>query len=148
MIRLKKKLGHRDKKILIYAILGIVIFAFVSVSFGYTENRLVLNETVLEITGLYGEKIPRVEIGSIELTNKRPSLSRRISGFSTGNRKKGFFATGKGEKIKAIINSQRTPWILIIKKSGEKIYYSSNRESNKNIFKRLEKKFPEASVTE
>lgn len=148
MARFKQKLDHRDKKILIYAIIGVAIFAFVSVSFGYTENRLVMDETYVEITGLYGEKVPIKDIASIELISKRPNLSKRISGFSTGNRKKGFFATGKGEKIKAIINSQRTPWILIIKKSGEKIYYSSNRESNKNIFKRLEKKFPEASVTE
>ena len=148
MARFKQKLDHRDKKILIYAIIGVAIFAFVSVSFGYTENRLVMDETYVEITGLYGEKVPITEISSIELTKKRPSLSRRINGFSTGNRQKGFFATGKGEKIKAIINSPSTPWILITKKSGEKIYYSSNRESNRSIFKRLEKKFPKVAGIE
>lgn len=120
MARLKQKLNHRDKKILVYAIVGIVIFTFVSVSFGYTENRMVINETYVKITGRYGEKVPIIDIASIELTNKRPSLSRRINGFSMGNRKKGFFATGKGEKIKAIINSPSLPWILITKNRGKR----------------------------
>lgn len=127
---------------LVYAFIGIVIFAFVSVSFGYTENRIAINETYVKITGRWGEKVPITDIASIELTSKRPSLSRRINGFSMGDRKKGFFATGTGERIKVIINSPVLPWILITKKSGERIYYSSNRESNRSIFGRLEEKLP------
>jgi hypothetical protein len=101
-----------------------------------------LDNNQLLITGLYGEEIPISEIQLIELTNKRPSLRKRISGFSTGNRKKGFFRTNGGEKIKAIINSNVRPWILITKKSGDKIYFSSNGKSNKSIYEELKKTLP------
>ena len=137
-----RKINPKHKKLLFYALIGALLLAILSVGGGYTENELILDNNQLLITGQYGEEIPISEIQLFELTNKRPSLRKRISGFSTGNRKKGFFRTNGGEKIKAIINSNVRPWILITKKSGDKIYFSSNGKSNKSIYEELKKTLP------
>lgn len=136
------------RKTLLNLVIALIIIAFASFSLGFNENNLLMREKFIKITGPYGEKIPVNEINSIELTSRRPSLSRKMFGTSTGNRLKGYFATGKGEKIKVIINSNITPWILITKKSDEKIYYSSNRKSNKDIYKLLQRKYPELSTVD
>ena len=137
-----QNLNPKHKRIIFYTLIGILIIAIRSVGIGYTENDLILKNGQLEITGLYGEEIPLSEIKSIELTDKRPSLRTRINGFSAGNRKKGYFRTNGGEKIKAIINSNVKPWILITKESGDKIYFSSGGKSNKTIYQELKKTLP------
>lgn len=119
-----------------------MVLAIGAVGLGFTENKLILEDGHLEITGIYGEEIPVADIQLIELTEKRPSLRRRINGFSLGTRKKGLFKTNGGEKIKVIINSNPRPWILITKKSGNKIYFSSNGKSNQTIYQELKKTLP------
>ena len=137
-----QNLNPKQKKIIFYALIGVLLFAIGSVGIGYTENKLILEDGHLEITGLYGEEIPLSAIQLIELTEKRPSLRRRIYEYSFGSRKKGLFKTNGGENIKAIINSNARPWILITKKSGDKIYFSSNRKSNQYIYQELKKTLP------
>jgi len=112
------------------------------IALGFTGNELIFNNQKIEITGVYGETIPLSEIKSIELVKKRPGLSRKIHGFSIGYRKKGYFKTKDGEKIKAIINKDYLPWILIIKETGEHIYFSSGKGSNEKLFKKIEKTLP------
>ena len=137
-----QNLNPKHRKIIFYALVGVLILAIGAVGIGYTDNKLILDNGHLEITGLYGEKMPVSDIQLIELTDKRPSLRKRVNGFSMGNRKKGFFKTNSGEKIKAIINSYARPWILITKKSGNKIYFSSNGQSNETIYQELKKTLP------
>ncbi|MEO9892049.1 hypothetical protein [Aurantibacter sp.] len=137
-----QNLNPKHRKIIFYALIGVLIFAIGTVGIGYTDNELILDNGQLEITGLYGEKMPVSDIQLIELTDKRPSLRNRINGFSMGNRKKGFFRTNSGENVKALINSHARPWILITKKSGGKIYFSSNGKSNKAIYQELKKTLP------
>lgn len=132
-----KKLNPKHRKIIIYAFVGVLLFTVGSVGIGYTENELIWDNGNLKISGLYGEEIPFSDIKSIELTDKRPSLRGRINGFSTGNRKKGYCRTSGGEKIKAIINSNIRPWILITKESGDKIYFSSCGKSNETLYQDL-----------
>ncbi|KQC29838.1 hypothetical protein [Flagellimonas eckloniae] len=137
-----QNLNTKHKKIIFYALIGVLTLTIGPVGIGYTENDLILKNGQLEITGLYGEEISPSEIKSIELIDKRPSFRKRINGFSTGNRKKGYFRTNGGEKIKAIINSNTKPWILITKESGDKIYFSSGGKSNGTIYLELKKTLP------
>lgn len=53
-----QKLNPQHKKIIFYALIGILIVAIGSVGIGYTENDLILKNGQLKITGLYGEEIP------------------------------------------------------------------------------------------
>ncbi|TMM57543.1 hypothetical protein FEE95_13775 [Maribacter algarum] len=135
-------LNPKQKRLIFYVLVGVMIFAIGAVGLGFTDNELIIEDGQLEITGQYGEAIPLADIQLIELTEKRPSLRRRINGFSFGSRKKGFFRTTGGEKVKAIINSNARPWILITKKSGDKIYFSSNGKSNQSIYQELKKTLP------
>ncbi len=137
-----QNLNLKQRKIIFYALIGVLIFAIGTIGMGYTDNKLILENGYLEITGLYGEKILVSDIHLIELTDKKPSLRKRINGFSMGNRKKGFFKTNSGERLKAIINSSVRPWILITKRSGERIYFSSNGQSNQTIYAELKKTLP------
>ena len=137
-----QNLNTKHKKTISYMLSGVLIFAIGIVGIGYMDNELILEDGRLEITGLYGTEIPLSDIQLIELTEKRPSLQRRINGYSFGSRKKGFFRTNDGERIKAIINSNVCPWILITKKSGEKIYFSSNGKSNQTIYQEMRKTLP------
>ncbi|WP_396637411.1 hypothetical protein [Maribacter sp. R77961] len=137
-----KNLNPKHKKIIFYALIAVMVIAIGTIGLGFSENKLILEDGHLEITGQYGEEIPVSDIQLIELTEKRPSLRRRINGFSFGSRKKGLFRTNGGEKIKAIINSNARPWILITKKSGDKIYFSSNGKSNQAIYQQLKKTLP------
>ena len=137
-----KNLNPKHKKIIFYALIAVMVLAIGAVGLAFTENKLILEDGHLEITGLYGEEIPVADIQLIELTEKRLSLRRRINGFSFGTRKKGLFKTNGGEKIKAIINYNPRPWILITKKSGNKIYFSSKGKSNQTIYQELKKTLP------
>ena len=137
-----KNLNPKHKKIIFYTLVGVLLFAFGTIGLGLSENKLLLENEHIEITGVYGEKIPVSDIRSIELTDKRHSLKRRTNGFSRAGRKKDFFKATSGEKIKLIINSQVRPWILITKKSVEKIYFSASEQSNESIYQELKKTLP------
>ncbi|MFS4494523.1 hypothetical protein [Maribacter sp. 2308TA10-17] len=131
----------KGEKILFYALFSVLIFAIRSFGLGYTENDLIMENGQLEITGLHGEKIPLSEIQLVELPDKRPSLRNKINGFSMGNRKKGFFKTDSGERIKAIINSNARPWILITKKIRRKKIFFVKRTIERNKLPAAEKSF-------
>ena len=76
------------------------------------------------------------------MVDQGPSLSKRTNGYSLGFRKKGHFKTTQGEKIKLFINSKEKPWVLIEKINGQKIYYSSGKDSNTDIHKEIIKTLP------
>ena len=117
----------------IYIVLFFALLVIVSTFYkGFEKNRLIFNQSYLEISGRYGEKIPWDSIESVSLTNKEPSFRNKVKGFSFGSKKKGIFSTSQGVRFKAILNSSSKPWILIIKKSGEVIYYSSERSTSKS----------------
>lgn len=137
-----RKLEPTHRKTLFYVLVGVLLITFISVAIGFTDNEIVLQKEHLEITGIYGEKILISEIRTLELTNKRPVLRRRINGFSMGNRKKGIFRTNDGNRVKVFINSHAKPWILITKNSGDKIYYSSSGVANQSIYRELSLALP------
>ena len=101
---------------------------------GMTPSELESQDGKLKISGIYGETIPYSEIKSIELIDKKPQITRRTNGFALGTKKKGYFANSQGEKFKLFIDRPELPWILITKKNERKVYYSSRRSDNKEIF--------------
>jgi hypothetical protein len=91
---------------------------------------------------MYGEKLVISEIETICLTDSLPSISIRTNGFSLGKSRKGYFKTEAGEKIKLILNTERKPYLLFVKKTGEKLYFSSGKISNQIIYMEIQKKLP------
>ena len=89
------------------------------------------NQIVIE--GFYGERLQFKDIDTVLLCNTKPEIAFKSNGFALGEIKKGYFKTKSGEEIKLILNSSQSPMILIVKKSGQKIIYSTKKESNINL---------------
>lgn len=128
---------------------GIVILALIMIFVGYLfadglgKNTLLIKGQTIVIEGNYGEAIATSEIASIEWVDQLPKLDSRTNGFSTGDVKKGYFKTAEGERVKLFMHSRHTPAIQIKKKSGERIFYSIDDQTNQTLFQDLAKTFPQ-----
>ena len=103
---------------------------------------MIVADNIIEFRGSYGEEIPRNEVKSVELVDHLPKITIRTNGFSLGIIRKGYFKTKDGEIVKLILNSDTKPYILITKKNGKKIYFSSKEKSNKSLYNEIREKLP------
>lgn len=122
-----------------------VVLIFISFMFtkGNTTSLLIPTSEGIEITEMYGEKIPVEEIRSFALVEKYPDLTLRINGYADGKVQKGYFKTAIGEMVLVIANKIEAPVILINKASGEKVYYVPKDISSEEIFKQLQSTYPD-----
>jgi hypothetical protein len=112
----------------------IIVFDF---SKTLKDNQLIIHSNSIEINGEYGMDIDKNNIKSIKLVSSYPKIISKSNGFTLGFVKKGMFKTNKNTEVKLLINSQKTPLILIITKDNGEIYYSSKNKSNQEIFKEM-----------
>ena len=117
----------------VIASIGLGLFALF---WGMTPGDIESKDGNLKISGIYGESIPHSEIKSVELIYTKPQIKRRTNGYALGSIKKGYFANSQ-EKFKLFIDQPELPWILITKQNDRKIYYSSSRSDNEEIFEDL-----------
>jgi len=119
--------------IMVAVLIGIVaMFAY-----SLQDNPVEIKDDIIQIGGDYGIDLSIKDIQSIELVNELPEITSKINGFALQNTEKGLFRTSTDEKVKLLINSQNKPFILIITKTNEKIYYSSKEKSNQEIYNQL-----------
>lgn len=140
--KFSKEINNKQKtKTIISMIFMFLIFFGITGMFYYSlqDNILEINTNSIEIKGDYGIEIPKNEIKSIELVNELPKISIKTNGFALENVKKGYFKTKDGEKVKLLINTINPPFIYIVTKENEKIYYSSKEISNQKIFNKIKK---------
>ena len=119
-----------------------LVFVIVILITGFRENKLIITTEEISIEGMYGEKISVSEIETVCLTDSLPSISIRTNGFSLGKFRKGYFKTKNGEKVKLLLNTESKPFIRIVKKTGEKLYFSSGKTSNQIIYMEIKTKLP------
>lgn len=124
-----KKTNRIGIFILFFTLFGIIFLLFL----GFQEDCLIIEENQIVIEGFYGERIKIMDIDTVLLINIKPEIAYKSDGFALGEIQKGYFKTKNGEEIKLILNSSKTPMILIVKKSGHKIIYSTKNESNINL---------------
>lgn len=135
-----------QKRVTYFVIFGLfLLLLFIVFDFKNTlkDNQIKFKNNKVEIAGEYGTELSLKDIKSISLVEKTPEITRKINGFALETIKKGFFKTRSGEKIKLLINSSKTPLILIITKDNQKIYYSSKDKNNDEIYKELKSKIIE-----
>lgn len=116
---------------------------------GFREDSLLLKQDALELEGPYGEILTLSEIERIKLVEELPEITFKANGFAMGNIRKGYFSTRNEGKVKLILNSRKAPFILIRKKSGEAIYYSSDEASeNTGLYKEIKEALPDVAGRE
>lgn len=120
-------------------VIMVAVFVAIVAMFAYSlqDNPVEIRAEVIKIGGDYGIDLPIKDLKSIELVNELPEMTSKINGFALQNIEKGLFRTSTDEKVKLLINSQNKPFILIITKTNEKIYYSSKEKSNQEIYNQL-----------
>ena len=124
-----KKTNRIGIVILLFTLFGVIFLLFL----GFQEDRLLIDGDQIVIEGFYGERLQFKDIDTVLLCNTKPEIAFKSNGFALGEIKKGYFKTKSGEEIKLILNSSQSPMILIVKKSGQKIIYSTKNESNLNL---------------
>lgn len=120
-------------------VIMVAVFVAIVAMFAYSlqDNPVEIRAEIIKIGGDYGIDLPIKDLKSIELVNELPEMTSKINGFALQNIEKGLFRTSTDEKVKLLINSQNKPFILIITKTNEKIYYSSKEKSNQEIYNQL-----------
>ncbi|HYF66522.1 MAG TPA: DUF3784 domain-containing protein [Ohtaekwangia sp.] len=118
----------------VYTLVATLIVVLGLLYFGVKEDELVVGSAMVKIKGMYYEEIHSSAIKSVELADELPAIATKTNGFALGSINKGHFKTQDGEKIKLILNTDIPPYILLIKKSGEKIYFSGKSKSTEVVY--------------
>lgn len=109
---------------------------------GFREDPLVVTPEGIEVKGIYSESLTKDEIRSVALVEKLPLISYRSNGFALSSIKKGYFKTKDGETVKLILNALNSPYVLITKTDGKRIFFSG-KKSNEHVAAELKHAFPE-----
>ncbi|MRI63607.1 hypothetical protein EDM00_06340 [Ornithobacterium rhinotracheale] len=121
----------------IFSIVGVFILLYV----GTRNSELEVENDKIKITGIYETELNTNEIQSVSLVCQLPKIVERTNGFAFQGVLKGYFKTENGERVKLFINEEdKPPFILIITKNGQKIYFSSDDKSDLELYKELKEK--------
>lgn len=115
-------------------VVGLIIFDFNNT---LKDNEIKIVNNKLEISGDYGCEIDLKNIKAITLEIKIPEISSKSNGSALEIIKKGYFYTKENQKVKLLINSNKTPVIVITTKDDKKIFYSAKQKSNEEIYKEI-----------
>lgn len=140
--RFSKDLGHKWHLLAVAVLGGVLIFVLFLFAQALTEDKLNVTEGTVVLEGSYGQEIPAEDIESITLIPNLPPIATKANGFALGTVLKGYFKTRDGEVVKLILNSDRTPVILIKLASGEKIYYAAREIPGEEIYARMQRELP------
>jgi hypothetical protein len=134
----------KKQKVTTYAAMSVMFLLFSVIIYEFKsslkDNEILVDSKKIEITGDYGIEINISNLKSIELIEKLPEISSKTNGFALETIKKGYFRTENDEKVKLLINSKKTPIIMLITNDNQKIYYSSKDKSNEEIYKEVKRK--------
>ncbi len=147
-----QKYGNPNKgingKIGVFVLAITLIFVVGLLVMGMRENRLVVNQSGVEITGIYGDDWQKAEINEILLIEDLPTISSRLNGFALESASKGWFKTANGEKVKLILNTKRAPYIEMGLSDGSRVFYSSSDIPTEEIYAELSVAFPDLTRIE
>jgi hypothetical protein len=135
--RFSQPKGTQWNSIMVYVLGATLIFVLGLMYLGFRENRMHVGDGYINVSGIYGIKLPIQQVATAELVNELPDIRLRTNGMSMGSIRKGFYKTASGETVRLIINAETTPYIFIRMNSGEKIYYSSRSRQNVQIINEL-----------
>lgn len=125
---------------LTYIILGVIfLFCFTMIFTEMLPMEIKKEGDVVKITNTLGKELFSSEIQEIQLVSDLPKIVMRKGGFALGGIKKGIFQTENKEEIILYIQSKNSPYIMLIRKNGEKIFYNDkNPEKTRQTYRQIE----------
>ena len=105
-----------------YIILGLgAVFVIGLFTYGYLPSKFDISNNTIKFSGMYGFEINVSDIDNVELSDLIPNIKTRTNGFSSGVVKKGFFNLDKFGKTRLLINSNKSPYLIMTKNNSDKI---------------------------
>jgi len=129
--------GSKSK--MTYFVLGfVVLFVAGLLYYGTTPAKIEINGESIHISGMYGIELTGIDIHEITMREKLPSIIIRTNGFSFGSSNKGNFKLEEYGKCKLFLQSESGPYLVIIKKNGEKIILNrKNKTETERVFESI-----------
>jgi|GEM_PF-269603 len=123
-------------------LIGSVFILIIVVAFGITGSRpaqitLEKDESILKISGMYGEEIPVSTILRAELIQAAPELVWKSNGISTYSMAKGYFTEKTHGKIKVFITKETSPYIYIYTEEKILVFNFENPDETKAFYEKL-----------
>ncbi len=129
--------GFRKNKYASLILIGITIIIGILLYKSLDENTIMIHNDHIEITGMYGEVIPLINIQEVTLVSTHPKIKYKSNGFAIGNIRKGIFNT-ESNLIKLIADTDSTSYLRIKKTEGTPIYFSQKGIKNEEALIRIQ----------
>jgi len=131
------KQGSKAK--MVYVVVGfVVLFVTGLLYYGTTPAKIEINGESIHISGMYGIELKGSDIQEITMREKLPSIIIRTNGFSFGSSNKGNFRLEEIGKCKLFLQSESGPYLVMIKKNGEKIILNrKNKIETEQVFENI-----------
>ena len=137
--------GDRSYKIVMKLIIGFgVAFALLTVvtfvgmgwlmAWGGQATEVTVTDTQIEIVGMYGETIQRVDIAQIDLRDELPTVTARTNGYAMGDDWKGWFATRELGKVKLFVHVDSPPFLYMETPEYWVIYGSDDPDETRALY--------------
>ncbi|NLY11423.1 MAG: hypothetical protein GX020_07050 [Firmicutes bacterium] len=98
-------------------ILGLVVMFVI----GYNENKVLLTDETVQITGFYGYEFSFSDVEMIELREELPGIQRRVNGMSFLGVHKGIYNLAEYGRSRLYIHGSTEPTIYV-KADGNNIF--------------------------
>lgn len=136
----RREVPHKRKRsLLISVVMAIVVIGGVSVMLliGAKQPDVTFGKSSMEISGMYGEKIPYRDIHSVELLDTMPRAGLKENGFGFADYAKGRFSVeGHGSSL-LFVDMKQTP-ILLIKTADRPVFITGgNPEETESWYREL-----------
>jgi hypothetical protein len=129
-----KRMAKVGVAIMLIIFTGIVLLLYT----GYSENKISFDGNRLEISGIYGEDIAIQAIKKLDVVEAIPEITHKANGFALGSISKGYFGTKTEGRVKLILNTNKGPFLYILKSDGLKVYFSSTNQDVKKLLHEIE----------
>ncbi|MBZ0242865.1 MAG: DUF3784 domain-containing protein [Bacteroidales bacterium] len=134
--RFDKNKDKTKRAKLTYIILGLVaVFVIGLLTYGYLPTKVNVSDNMIKFSGMYGFEMSISDIDKVEFSDKIPNIKTRTNGFSSGAVKKGFFNLDKFGKTQLLINSNKSPYLIMTKNNSDKIIVNfKDKNETEKIF--------------
>lgn len=121
--------------------LGLVFIGIIAlIGKGMVPPSVTLHDNTLEISGMYGVKIPNDQIVSIELIDQLPEVLVKTDGFNFANTLKGNFRLKEIGKGKLFIQKDVPPFVKIVLKASDYLLINyENPDETRSLYSELQR---------